>query len=187
MVSCGIISVCIGKTTFKCLFSGIEYTLFTCETEAYENAFYLYFRVSVALDIITDALSEWFLFFKTHYMHSCGVEKEKQPCCVPFELEICPLYLHFSLSSHTVSWHHTHLLTLLNPGKIPNHCVTTANHMSAVIAFPVWLLWGIRINLRKKIALGGIFSLVGFTIVATILSKSHHHHHSLPVDHPCCP
>lgn len=41
-----------------------------------------------------------------------------------------------------------------------------------VIGFPVWLLWGIRITLRKKIALGGIFSLVGFTIVATILSKT---------------
>lgn len=58
VIACGIISVCIGVTTFKCLFSGIEYTLETCETEPYENAFYLYFRVSVALDIITDALSK---------------------------------------------------------------------------------------------------------------------------------
>lgn len=58
VVSCGIISVCIGVTTFKCLFSGIDYTFFTCETTPYENAFYLYFRVSVALDIITDAMSK---------------------------------------------------------------------------------------------------------------------------------
>lgn len=38
-----------------------------------------------------------------------------------------------------------------------------------VIGFPVWILWGVRISLRKKIALGAIFSLVGFTVVATIL------------------
>lgn len=58
VIICGIISVCIGVTTFKCLFSGLAYTFATCETTPYENAFYLYFRVSVALDIITDALSE---------------------------------------------------------------------------------------------------------------------------------
>ncbi|ROW08733.1 hypothetical protein VPNG_06459 [Cytospora leucostoma] len=38
-----------------------------------------------------------------------------------------------------------------------------------IIGFPVWILWGVRISLRKKIALGAIFSLVGFTVVATIL------------------
>lgn len=38
-----------------------------------------------------------------------------------------------------------------------------------VIAFPIWLLWGVRISMRRRIALGAIFSLVGFTIVATIL------------------
>lgn len=38
-----------------------------------------------------------------------------------------------------------------------------------VIGFPVWILWGVRISLRKKLALGAIFSLVGFTIVATVL------------------
>lgn len=39
----------------------------------------------------------------------------------------------------------------------------------AVIAFPIWLLWDVRISTRKKLALGAIFSLVGLTIVATIL------------------
>ncbi|ROV90351.1 hypothetical protein VMCG_09713 [Cytospora schulzeri] len=38
-----------------------------------------------------------------------------------------------------------------------------------IIGFPVWILWGVRISLRKKIALAAIFSLVGFTIVATVL------------------
>lgn len=38
-----------------------------------------------------------------------------------------------------------------------------------VIAFPIWLLWGVRISMKKRIALGAIFSLVGFTIVAMIL------------------
>lgn len=38
-----------------------------------------------------------------------------------------------------------------------------------VIGFPIWLLWGVRISFRKKLALGAIFSLVGFTIAATIL------------------
>jgi hypothetical protein len=41
--------------------------------------------------------------------------------------------------------------------------------ISRVIGFPVWILWGVRISLRKKIALAAIFSLVGFTVVATIL------------------
>lgn len=58
MISCGVISLAIGVTTFKCLFNGIVYTFSTCETPAYENAFYTYFRVSVALDIFTDALSK---------------------------------------------------------------------------------------------------------------------------------
>lgn len=58
MLSCGIISITIGITTFKCLFDGILYTFTTCETAAYENIYFTYFRVSVALDIFTDALSK---------------------------------------------------------------------------------------------------------------------------------
>ncbi|KUI64270.1 hypothetical protein VM1G_11073 [Cytospora mali] len=91
---CGIASVTMGVSTFKCLFGGIFYTFTTCETVEYENKFFTYFRASVALDIFTDAL---------------------------------------------------------------------------IIGFLVWILWGVRISLRKKIALGAIFSLVGFTVVATIL------------------
>lgn len=94
VLACGIASITMGVPTFKCLFGNIEYTLTTCQTHGYENTFFTYFRVSVALDIFTDAL---------------------------------------------------------------------------IIGFPVWILWGVRISMRKKLALGAIFSLVGFTIVATVL------------------
>ncbi|KAH8777394.1 hypothetical protein F5883DRAFT_543425 [Diaporthe sp. PMI_573] len=94
VLACGIASITMGVPTFQCLFGDISYTLTTCQTHEYENKFFTYFRVSVALDIFTDAL---------------------------------------------------------------------------IIGFPVWILWGVRISMRKKIALGAIFSLVGFTIVATVL------------------
>lgn len=94
VLACGIVSITMGVPTFRCLFGNITYTLTTCQTHGYENTFFTYFRVSVALDIFTDAL---------------------------------------------------------------------------IIGFPVWILWGVRISLRKKLALGAIFSLVGFTIVATVL------------------
>lgn len=58
VLACGIASVTMGVPTFKCLFGSIEYTLTTCQTHGYENTFFTYFRVSVALDIFTDALSE---------------------------------------------------------------------------------------------------------------------------------
>lgn len=57
VVGCGIVSVTMGVPTFECLFGNIEYTLTTCQTHGYENVFFTYFRVSVALDIFTDALS----------------------------------------------------------------------------------------------------------------------------------
>ncbi|KAJ4423882.1 hypothetical protein N0V82_001466 [Gnomoniopsis sp. IMI 355080] len=94
VMACGIVSVCMGVPTFRCLFNGIAYTLQNCESAADQEVYFTYFRVTVALDIITDAL---------------------------------------------------------------------------IIAFPVWILWGVRISLHKKLALTGIFSLVGLTIVATIL------------------
>ncbi|POS74560.1 hypothetical protein DHEL01_v207052 [Diaporthe helianthi] len=94
VLACGIASITMGVPSFKCLFGNIGYTLTTCQTHGYENTFFTYFRVSVALDIFTDAL---------------------------------------------------------------------------IIGFPVWILWGVRISMRKKVALGAIFSLVGFTIVATVL------------------
>lgn len=58
VMACGVASVTMGVPTFKCLFDGIKYTLQTCETKEYENKFFTYFRASVALDVITDALSE---------------------------------------------------------------------------------------------------------------------------------
>ncbi|PSR75188.1 hypothetical protein BD289DRAFT_448016 [Coniella lustricola] len=94
VMACGVVSLCMGVTTFRCLFNGLSYTLTQCETSAEQNRYFTYFRVTVALDIITDAI---------------------------------------------------------------------------IIAFPIWILWGVRITTRKKVALGAIFSLVGLTIVATIL------------------
>ncbi|XDG02162.1 hypothetical protein ABKA04_001777 [Annulohypoxylon sp. FPYF3050] len=38
-----------------------------------------------------------------------------------------------------------------------------------VIGFPCWILWGCKLNLRKKLTLTGIFGLVAFTIVVTII------------------
>ncbi|KAK2596589.1 hypothetical protein N8I77_013470 [Diaporthe amygdali] len=125
VLACGIASVTMGVPTFKCLFGSIEYTLTTCQTHGYENTFFTYFRVSVALDIFTDALSE----------------------CIP---------------PHVFSDQHS---TSGNEIETDYHTLLC----TAVIAFPVWILWGVRISLRKKIALGAIFSLVGFTIVATVL------------------
>lgn len=58
VLACGITSITMGVPTFRCLFGNITYTLTTCQTHGYENTFFTYFRVSVALDIFTDALSE---------------------------------------------------------------------------------------------------------------------------------
>lgn len=127
VLACGIASVTMGVPTFECLFGNIEYTLTTCQTHGYENKFFTYFRVSVALDIFTDALSE------SHYLTN-----------------------HFPVHWGTGMF-------LQKTGT--NFMVPYA----PVIGFPVWILWGVRISLRKKLALGAIFSLVGFTIVATVL------------------
>ncbi|KAF3771388.1 hypothetical protein M406DRAFT_220852, partial [Cryphonectria parasitica EP155] len=94
VMACGVVSLCMGIQTFRCLFNGIVYTLENCESDADQNVYFTYFKVTVALDIITDAI---------------------------------------------------------------------------IIAFPIWILWGVQISTRKKVALGAIFSLVGLTIVATIL------------------
>lgn len=59
VLACGIASITMGVPTFECLFGNISYTLTTCQTHGYENKFFTYFRVSVALDIFTDALSEY--------------------------------------------------------------------------------------------------------------------------------
>lgn len=117
VLACGVASVTIGVPTFRCLFAGIIYTFTTCETVEYENKFFTYFRASVALDIFTDALSE------------------------------------FS-DDPNLLWFKSPMFYVL---------------IFRVIGFPVWILWGVHISLRKKIALAAIFSLVGFTVVATIL------------------
>lgn len=59
VLACGIASITMGVPTFQCLFGSITYTLTTCQTHGYENTFFTYFRVSVALDIFTDALSKF--------------------------------------------------------------------------------------------------------------------------------
>ncbi|KAI1449868.1 hypothetical protein F5Y02DRAFT_164594 [Annulohypoxylon stygium] len=38
-----------------------------------------------------------------------------------------------------------------------------------IIGFPCWILWGCKLNLRKKLTLTGIFGLVAFTIIVTII------------------
>lgn len=159
VIACGIISVCIGVTTFKCLFSGIEYTLYTCETPSYENAFYLYFRVSVALDIITDALSKWMSLFLNLSFCDPMQPHARKARILPYLLALSSLFS-TCLPKGDRSGQNSYY-----PFRLE------LTYLCEVIGFPVWLLWGIRITLRKKIALGAIFSLVGFTIVATILSK----------------
>ncbi|KAI0400158.1 hypothetical protein F4802DRAFT_586427 [Xylaria palmicola] len=41
-----------------------------------------------------------------------------------------------------------------------------------IIAFPIWILWGCKLSLQKKLALSGIFSLVAFTIAVSIIRGS---------------
>ncbi|KAI1819963.1 hypothetical protein F4861DRAFT_534059 [Xylaria intraflava] len=41
-----------------------------------------------------------------------------------------------------------------------------------IICFPIVILWSVRINLRRKLILAGIFSLVVFTIGATVVRGS---------------
>lgn len=40
------------------------------------------------------------------------------------------------------------------------------------MCFPIVIVWKVRINIKKKIILVGIFSLVFFTIAATIVRGS---------------
>lgn len=47
--------------------------------------------------------------------------------------------------------------------------------MFTVVLFPVWILWGSGISLRKKIALTFVFSLVWLTIAITIVRGSIFH------------
>jgi hypothetical protein len=43
---------------------------------------------------------------------------------------------------------------------------------TTVLCFPISILWRVKISLRKKLILGGIFGLVGFTIGVTIVRGS---------------
>ncbi|KAI8960634.1 hypothetical protein F5Y11DRAFT_260544 [Daldinia sp. FL1419] len=51
-------------------------------------------------------------------------------------------------------------------------CSLDAVSDALIICFPISILWGVRITLRKKILLSGIFSLVAFTIAVTIVRGS---------------
>lgn len=44
--------------------------------------------------------------------------------------------------------------------------------MITVLSFPISILWSVNISIRKKLILGGIFGLVGFTIAVTIVRGS---------------
>ncbi|KAI1645027.1 uncharacterized protein F4817DRAFT_344611 [Daldinia loculata] len=51
-------------------------------------------------------------------------------------------------------------------------CSLDAISDALIICFPISILWGVRIGLRKKIILSAIFSLVAFTIAVTIVRGS---------------
>lgn len=47
-----------------------------------------------------------------------------------------------------------------------------ANDEAAVLCFPVYILWNVKLNLRKKLVLAAVFGLVGVTIAVTIVRAS---------------
>lgn len=49
VMACGVVSLCLGVPTFRCLFNGIVYTLEHCETASDQTIYFTYFRVTVAL------------------------------------------------------------------------------------------------------------------------------------------
>ncbi|ROW07506.1 hypothetical protein VPNG_07141 [Cytospora leucostoma] len=51
-------------------------------------------------------------------------------------------------------------------------CVLDVLSDAAILGFPISILWRVKISLRKKLILCGIFSLVGFTIAVTIVRGS---------------
>ncbi|KUI69817.1 Lipase [Cytospora mali] len=51
-------------------------------------------------------------------------------------------------------------------------CVLDVLSDAAILCFPISILWRVKISLRKKLILGGIFGLVGFTIAVTIVRGS---------------
>ncbi|KUI53627.1 Lipase [Cytospora mali] len=51
-------------------------------------------------------------------------------------------------------------------------CVLDVLSDAAILCFPISILWRVKIGLRKKLLLGGIFGLVGFTIAVTIVRGS---------------
>ncbi|KAI1758902.1 hypothetical protein GGR53DRAFT_524296 [Hypoxylon sp. FL1150] len=51
-------------------------------------------------------------------------------------------------------------------------CALDAFGDGLIICFPCWILWGCKLNIRKKFALTGIFGLVALTIAVTIIRGS---------------
>ncbi|KAK3335205.1 hypothetical protein B0T19DRAFT_436090 [Cercophora scortea] len=51
-------------------------------------------------------------------------------------------------------------------------CIVDVISDALIVCFPVSILWRIRISIRKKIMLSGIFGLVAFTIAVTIVRGS---------------
>ncbi|KAK8129473.1 hypothetical protein PG999_001853 [Apiospora kogelbergensis] len=44
----------------------------------------------------------------------------------------------------------------------------TTDNAFGVLAFPIWILWGTKVTLQRKLALSGLFGLVIFTIAVSI-------------------
>lgn len=61
-------------------------------------------------------------------------------------------------------------------------CSVRSLIMAIVLMFPAWILWTVKVSLRKKILLGAMFGLVGFTIAVTIVRGSIYGGTFKPVD-----
>ncbi|KAI2465944.1 hypothetical protein F4781DRAFT_445542 [Annulohypoxylon bovei var. microspora] len=84
---------------------------------------------------------------------------------IPFECLLSPI-------EHIVA-----VCTIQNKRKFSNinsilSCSLDAVGDVMIICFPIYVLWGVRIDFRKKAILAALFSLVAFTIVITVVRGS---------------
>ncbi|KAI0886560.1 uncharacterized protein GGS22DRAFT_158159 [Annulohypoxylon maeteangense] len=63
-------------------------------------------------------------------------------------------------------------------------CLLDALGDVMIICFPVYVLWNVRIDVRKKIILTALFSLVVFTVLVTIVRGSVFGGAYIPIDQP---
>ncbi|KAI1086279.1 hypothetical protein F5B19DRAFT_479829 [Rostrohypoxylon terebratum] len=63
-------------------------------------------------------------------------------------------------------------------------CLLDAVGDAMIIGFPIYVLWNVRIDVRKKLVLTALFSLVVFTVLVTIVRGSIFSGAYVPVDQP---